>query len=209
MSDDVEVKDEAQNERLPGKRSSKNSRYMFILVFVMIGMFGFAYANAKWFVIFCERIGVLSTSPTAVAVDGPGGERAPGHELKVYFSAYVNDDLPISFSVKNRTQKSNVNKWQTNDYRFTNLSNDTIYFKPVHDIFPTKAGIAETLELSRCFCFDLQKLEPRQSYSLPVTYLFNDTLGDDVKIIKMSYSLHPSTKEEYEASLAAKPKEAP
>lgn len=196
---------EVTNERLPGKvrPSGRRSNLMLagLLLFVC-GMFGFAYANAEFFVMICQRVGLIAPDAaslqTAAVTDRPAGR-----PLEVYFSANVANGLPIAFTVDKRFQKTNVNAPQINDYRFTNLSRETIYFRPVHDVYPTKAGLTGTLELLKCFCFDEQMIEPGQSYTLPVEYIFNETLPDNVHVIRMNYTLFPSTRQAYEASLAA------
>lgn len=200
----------AASERIPGRedlptRTRRNTRYGIILSAVVAGMFLFAYANAEFFVMLCERAGILTARQTQVSDSGIDGTL--GRDLDVHFTAMVNDGLPLSFSMVHRTQKTRVNGWQINDYRFTNLSNQTIYFKPVHDVFPTKAGLAQTLELRKCFCFDLQKIGPGESYTLPIEYRFNDSLPNGVSVIKMSYTLFPSTQKDYEAAQAAAEKE--
>lgn len=165
------------------------------------GMFVFAYANAALFVRVCERIGLISASPSSVR--GEIVEDSKGRPLQVYFSAAVNDTLPINFSVENSIQKTTQRGRSENLYRFVNLSSETIYFRPVHDVAPIDAGKPEILTLEKCFCFDLQKIEPYQSYTLPVVYSFGDKLDPDTEIISMRYSLFRATKADYDAAIEA------
>ena len=123
--------------------------------------------------------------------------------MDVACSAHRADNLPLAFSVDNKYQKINLGRAKINDYYFRNLSNETIYFRPVHDINPLEAGKEEILILEKCFCFSEQKLEPGQRYTLPVKYTFTKELPDNIYNIKMSYTLFPSTEEQYEASQEA------
>lgn len=190
------------NERIPSAFTvARRTRvYLGVLAFVALGMFGFAYANAKYFVILCQRIGLLTTAPNQIRSTIPEGEA--GRPLDVYFTAHVNDNLPIAFSVKNAFQKTAIGTAAINDYTFTNLSSNTIYFRPVHDVAPMRAGDEGTLILEQCFCFTEQKILPGQKYSLPVKYTFTNKLKSDVEVINMSYTLFLSTKEAYERSQA-------
>ncbi len=191
------------SDQLPGTaKRQRATKHLLILSAVAIGMFIFAYVNAEFFVMLCQKAGLLATPPSDVRVEAVDG-RQPGRDLQVFFTAKVNDDLPIAFSVENSFQKSQVNVANENWYRFSNLSNDTLYIRPIHDVYPTKAGLEGTMELLKCFCFDEQKLEPGQSYKMPVQYVFNDNLEEKVGTITMSYTITPSTKEQYEASLIA------
>ena len=191
------------DERLPGRNGGKRTG-LFVggLFAVAAGMFVFAYANSEFFVMLCQSAGLLATDPNAtraaIVEDGEAGR-----EMDVYFSAHVADNLPIAFSVDNKYQKINLGRAKINDYYFRNLSNETIYFRPVHDINPLEAGKEEILILEKCFCFSEQKLEPGQRYTLPVKYTFTKELPDNIYNIKMSYTLFPSTEEQYEASQEA------
>lgn len=192
------------NERIPSAsplQSRRLRRYLVVLAFVAVGMFGFAYANAKYFVMFCQRIGLLTTPPNQVRATI--GEAAPGRPLDVYFTAHVNDNLPISFAVEKAFQRTTTGVATINDYKFVNLSNETIYFRPVHDVAPMRAGDEGTMILEQCFCFTEQKILPGQRYSLPVKYTFTEKLDERTEVVNMSYTLFRSTKEAYERSQAA------
>ena len=201
---------DAPNERLPGgeerlpsaRPGAKRYLHLAILSAVVLGMFGFAYANAEFFVMICQKAGLIAEDPTSLRRTIVEDE-VPGRPLEVYFSANVGDNLPIAFSVDNSFQRTNQGKRAINDYRFTNLSDRTIYFRPVHDVAPMQAGRDNVLELEKCFCFELQKIEPRESYSLPVVYRFSDKLEERTRVIRMNYTLFESTKEAYDAAQAA------
>ena len=104
----------------------------------------------------------------------------------------------MAFSVKQRVQDIHVGERAMNEYTFTNLSKDTLYFRPVHDLEPREAGFEDTMTLEKCFCFEEQKIEPRQTYVLPVIYRFGPKLDPATDTVTMSYTLFPSTKERYD-----------
>ncbi|MBI1289989.1 hypothetical protein GC173_01925 [bacterium] len=190
------------DERVPGQsRSRQNTRYLAILLVLAVGMFGFAFANAEFFVTICRRVGLLAESPTALRGDASG--QKIGRPVDVYFSATTADNLPIVFTVKNRMQKTHIGERMINDYRFVNTSGETIYFKPVHDVYPMAAGAEDSLILEACFCFTQQKIGPFETLNMPVIYTFTDKVESDVEVLKMAYTLHLSDKASYEAAQAA------
>jgi cytochrome c oxidase assembly protein subunit 11 len=188
------------DERLPdtAARGRRMQRQLFVLLLLGGGMFGFAFANSRFFYRLCEAIGVVAARPEDVR--GTISETADGRPLDVYFDAAVNDNLPLSFRAKESYQRIKQGGRAMNEYTFVNLSQKTIYFRPVHDIAPTEAGAKDILVLEKCFCFDEQKIEPGQQYTLPVVYSFGEKLSADVRVINMRYSLFWSTKERYEES---------
>ncbi len=175
--------------------------WLALLSVIVAGMFGFAYANAEFFTLICQKIGLYGATANQLKTDPAPDGRVEGHPVDVYFTATVADGLPLAFSVKERFQKTRLNARTLNEYRFTNLADRTIYFRPVHDVQPTRANNVDTLELTKCFCFDLQKIDAGQSYMLPVEYTFTDVL-DGTRVLTMNYTLFPSTKADYEKSLA-------
>lgn len=173
-------------------------RFLAILLAVGVGMFAFAFANAPLFVMICQKIGLLppALSEAKPAVDAPN----PNRPLSIYFLANSNG-MPIVFTSKDRVQDLSVGARGMNDYRFVNMTNETIYFRPVHDVSPRSAGHESIMTLEKCFCFDVQRIGPREEYVLPVVYRFGEKLEADVTQITMAYTLFPSTKEDYEESL--------
>ncbi len=184
------------NERLPRQRK-KATMYLWALIILVGGMFGFAYANSEFFIMICQKAGLLSTPPEQLRAEAVASEEI-GRPLDVYFSANVNDGLPVSLRVEDRYQKAHVGETKIMDYHFTNLTNRKLYFRPVHDVYPIQAGKPDVMLLTKCFCFDMQKIEPNQTYSLPVEYTFTDKLEEDTRTIRMNYSLFPATKAAYE-----------
>lgn len=188
------------SERRPDHVAAARSRRSLILLSALgIGMFGFAYANVPYFYKVCRAIGVLppELGEAKTAVDTPDA----GRPLEVYWMANAGD-MPIAFSVKNRVQDTTVGSREMNEYRFVNLTKETIYFRPVHDVSPMEAGKESILTLEKCFCFDVQKILPAQEYVLPVIYRFGEDLNPATRTITMSYTLFPSTKEQYDAFMA-------
>lgn len=190
------------NENVPGGSHSRKTALLMVFILTLLaGMFGFVYANARFFVVLCQKVGLLAESP--MAIKGNIEDLPLGREMEIYFSAHVNDGMPIVFSVDRRMQKARLNQKVMNEYRFVNTSNQTLYFQPIHDVYPMQAGSEETMILEQCFCFTQQKLEPFQSYTMPVVYTFTENLEDSTHVIKMTYSLAPSDKQAYETSMKA------
>jgi cytochrome c oxidase assembly protein subunit 11 len=185
------------DERLPGARKSAKGMWLTALALLVGGMFAFAYLNAEFFIMLCQKVGILEPNPSSLR--GTIADATPGRPIDVYFSANVGDGLPIAFTATRSFQKTRLNERTMNDYKFVNLSNQEIYFRPVHSVSPFRAGREEVLILEKCFCFDEQKIGPGETYILPIVYSFSDKLEDNVHVIQMNYTLFQSTREAYDA----------
>ncbi len=167
---------------MPENKKS-NFKMVLILVGVVIGMFVFAYFNVPLFKLYCQKVGI-ALSPNAKA---SGELKSNGRQITVLFTGVVAGKLPVAFNAKDSFQKIVLGKPSKNEYHFVNLSNDTIYFRPVHSVLPQDA--ATKLTLTKCFCFDGQTILPHQEYTLPVIYSFSSDLDSDVENVTMHYTL--------------------
>lgn len=177
-----------QETEVKQPKKKKNLRLFLILAGLGIFMFVFAFINVPLFRMYCQKVGI------AIAPNSKAGshQKSSGREVTVMFTSVVANNAPILFKPKDSFQTIKLGETFKNEYRFMNLSNDTIYFRPVHSVLPEDA--ATKLTLSKCFCFDDQVILPHQEYILPVLYSFKADLDSEVENITMHYTLFPKEK---------------
>ena len=183
--------DEAE-ERAERLKVSRNGKLLVILVLLGFGMFGFAFANIPLFSLICEKLG-FSQNPNSAKVGLEEG--VSDRKAQVLFMGNVIGTLPISFRPDNITMTVKLGEQNLNDYYFTNMADRTVYFRPVHSIRPTEAAVK--FNLSKCFCFDDQKLAPRQKVSLPVVFKLSTELPEDVGTVTLNYTLFEISEKDY------------
>jgi len=157
------------------------------LVFGAFGvlMFAFAFANVPAFKLFCQKLGFgLSPNNTEANVTDA---KTTGREVEVLFMGVVAGGAPIVFEGIEPTKEVQLGKQTETAYRFVNLSNDTIRFRPVHSILPE--GAATRFALKKCFCFDDQTLLPRQEVTMPVVFSIAPDLDSNVERVTLNYTL--------------------
>lgn len=165
---------------------SKNKKLGMALGGVGVLMFGFAFANVPAFKLFCSRLGFgLSPNNTQAGTTVKGV--AANREVEVLFMGIVAGGAPIGFEPVEATKDVHLGQQARNSYRFVNLSNDTIRFRPVHSILPEAA--ATRFSLKKCFCFDDQTLLPRQEVELPVVFSIAPDLDSSVSQVTLNYTL--------------------
>ncbi len=169
-------------------------------------MFTFAYANVPLFQLFCARFGLSGSGKAALkgealAPGGPGtrgGIVTPmssttgdilGREIRVKFMGVAGTGLPVRFGPSTPALAIHPGKPVRLTYRFTNMSDDSVYFRAVHSIVPVEA--AREFQLIQCFCFEDQALAPRETRDLPVYFALSPRFPPDVNEIILNYSLFP------------------
>ena len=103
------------------------------------------------------------------------------------FMGVVAGSAPIGFEAVEPIKTVHTGEETKTSYRFVNLSNDTIRFRPVHSILPEGAAIR--FSLKKCFCFDDQTLLPKQEVTMPVIFLLASDLDSNIEQVTLSYTL--------------------
>lgn len=171
----------------------KNKKILLILVCVGFVMFLFAFANVPIFGMLCKAVGIQVNPLSKQSVSTQETDRT----VKMIFIGTTTGDIPLQVSPVQITQTATLGKITTNDYRFVNLSDRWVYFYPVHNLQPI--ATADMIDLSKCFCFNPQKIAPGAKVTLPVVYVVSSDLPEKYTNLTMNYSMFELTKEDYEA----------
>lgn len=177
---------------LPKKLS--NGALAFSLAAVVLVMFAFAYANVPLFKMFCSRFGLFGSGKAAYrgailpAMSSSTGDIL-ARKISVQFMGVSESGLPVRFSPSTPSVTIHPGKPVHIEYTFTNMSDDSVYFRAVHSIVPMEA--AREFQLIQCFCFDDQTLGPRESRKLPVYFALSPRFPANVGEITLNYSLFP------------------
>jgi cytochrome c oxidase assembly protein subunit 11 len=174
------------------KRPS-NALLGFALAGGVLVMFSVAYANVPLFKMFCQRFGLGGTAKAGSkeatwqqsSSTGPMAVR----DIQVKFMGVVGSGLPVRFGPSDPVITAKIGKPVHLLYTFTNMSDDSVFFRAVHSIAPVEA--AREFQLMQCFCFDDQSLAPRQTVKLPVYFALSPRTPSNVHEVILSYSLFP------------------
>ena len=162
------------------------------LAVMVLLMFSFAYANVPLFRLFCERFGLGDA--------GKAGTRGPerissatgdilDRDIQVKFMGVAATGLPVRFGPSTPLVHVTPGKPVHLSYTFTNMSDDSVFFRAVHSIAPQKA--AREFQLIQCFCFEDQSLGPRETRVLPVYFALSPRTPTSVNEVQLSYTLFP------------------
>ena len=180
----------------PGRRFSNGALAAGMAVVVAV-MFGFAYSNVPLFKLFCARFG-LGGAGKAAYQGSPWGEPATlssatepieNRDIQVKFMGVSATGLPIRFSPSVPLVHTIPGRPVHLEYTFTNMSDDSVFFRAVHSIAPVEA--AREFQLIQCFCFEDQALGPRETRVLPVYFALSPRVPLSVNEVQLNYTLFP------------------
>jgi cytochrome c oxidase assembly protein subunit 11 len=164
-------------------RQFSNLKLLLVFSSVVFAMSAFAYVNVPLFKMYCQKVGI-AISPNAKS---SAAQNPTDREVTILFTGVVAGNMPMAFKADRAFETIHLGESSKTQYHFVNLSDDTIYFRPVHSVLPEKA--AAKLTLTKCFCFDDQTILPHQSYSMPVVFSFASDLSPEIERITFHYTL--------------------
>jgi cytochrome c oxidase assembly protein Cox11 len=162
--------------------------------------------------LFCAATGFGGTTQRADAATGAVGNRV----VTVRFTTDVAPGLPWRFEPEQSEARVRLGEEKLVFFSAENLTDKPIVGHATFNVTPTKAGIY--FDKIQCFCFDEERLGPRQKIDMPVDFFVDPKLADnpdtrEVGSITLSYTFFRSADPEgakdlsrFSASAAPDPK---
>ena len=160
--------------------AQKNNRMATIVVSVVFGMVGLAYASVPLYDLFCKVTGYGGTTQRAEMFDAQAIDR----DMNVRFSANVHRDMPWDFKPQQNSQKLKVGEQGLAYFEAHNPTNQTIVGTATYNVAPHKAGLY--FSKIECFCFTEQVLKPGETVVMPVVYFIDPLIEEDINLTEVT-----------------------
>lgn len=184
-----------------GESRPSNGRVIARLMFIVVGMFGFGFAMVPLYDVFCEVTGLNGkTSGEAIVADNLQVDTS--RAIEVEFVANLNAGMPWEFKPLQHSVTVHPGEPTRIEYVAVNRTNRVITGQAVPSVAPGQA--AEYFQKTECFCFTEQKLEPGEEKRMPVIFVVDPALPEEVSQLALSYTffVKPSGAADKTASLA-------
>jgi cytochrome c oxidase assembly protein subunit 11 len=179
---------------------SSNTRVIGRLLFVVVGMFGFGFALVPLYDVFCDITGLNGKTGDRLALSD-AVQVDTSREVEVEFLASLNANMPWEFKPMQHSIKVHPGQPTRVDYVAVNKTDRAITGQAVPSVAPGLA--AEYFQKTECFCFTEQKLEPGERKQMPVIFVVDPDLPEDISQLALSYTFFtkPSGAQHTTASL--------
>ena len=173
-------------------RKQRANGTLSIVLTVVAGMLGLAFAGEPLYRTFCQVTGYGGTTKRA---EKAPVEKTSDRVITVRFDANVNRELPWRFHPVQREVKVRPGEEKLAFYEATNLSDKPIVGTAVFNVSPYKVGTY--FNKVQCFCFTEQVLKPGETASMPVSFFVDPDIDSDpdaadVTTITLSYTFYPA-----------------
>ena len=158
-----------------------NGRTAAVLLTVVVGSLLFVSVQPRLYKAFCEWTGLYDIDRAEQVT----GLTVPGRPVTLEFDANSHDN-GLSFRPETASLAVKTGEIVQVLYRVENLRNTTVIGQAVPSYGPQHAGgYVKKLD---CFCFKQQTFAPHEVREMPVVFVVDRKLPDDVTTVTLSYT---------------------
>jgi cytochrome c oxidase assembly protein subunit 11 len=160
-----------------------NRQTLVKLLVVAALMFGFGFALAPFYRAICDALGLNSVIKSD-AFTNSGVD--PTRFLTVELDANLRSDLPWAFTPLEKSVRIHPGELVQVTYEIRNHSSRPVTGQAIPSYGPQLA--ARHFKKLECFCFTQQTLAPGEVKRMPVTFVIDRELPQDVNTVTLSYT---------------------
>ena len=155
------------------------------MVAIALVAFCFSFALVPLYRIACEQVFGIRLERGASDAKASASPAA-ARWVTVEFDGGVNSKLPWEFRPGQLTMQVQPGEAYETVYYAHNTSADVVVGSAVPSVAPARASAY--FNKTECFCFTAQTLQAGEAREMPVRFIVDPNLPDDVKTITLSYT---------------------
>jgi len=149
-------------------------------------MFGFGFALVPLYNVFCDITGINGKTGR-IELEAALSQKVDEERLvTVEFVASVNSDLPWEFRPVTRRVKVHPGEVTEVHYFARNKIDKMVTGQAIPSLAPGLA--AKYFNKTECFCFTRQILQPNESKDMPLRFIVDPQLPEEVRTVSLSYT---------------------
>lgn len=169
-------------------RATANSKVVKRLTVAAIAMFGFGFALVPLYDVFCDITGINGKTGR-IELEAALGQKVDEDRLvTVEFLATVHSELPWEFKPMVRRITVHPGEVTEVNYYAENKTDELVTGQAVPSLAPGLA--AKYFNKTECFCFTRQSLGPGEGKEMPLRFVVDPGLPDDVRTVSLSYTFY-------------------
>jgi len=158
----------------------------FHLIVIPIAMFGFGYLMVPIYNIFCDITGLNGKTGSISQAEANVLDVDPDRRVRVEFISALNQNAQWDFYPDVKSRKVIPGKTYTTTYTAANRLDQDMVGQSVPSVAPAQA--ATYFNKTECFCFVRQSFEPHESRQMPLVFVVDPKLPDDINTLTLSYT---------------------
>ncbi len=170
-----------------------NKRVVRKILLIVVGMFAFGYvALPQLYNLICDSFG-LNGQAEQVSKAAAGEVKVDkSRTVTVAFSSIVNSRLPWGFEPQVKEIQLHPGELKKVNYIARNLSGSDVVGQAIYSVTPVEA--ARYFKKTECFCYTQQTLKSGESKDMPVLFMLEPDLPENIKTVTLSYTFFRADK---------------
>lgn len=165
--------------------NANNSKVVRNLLFVVIAMFGFGFALVPLYDTFCYLTG-LNGKTDDEAYSGDIMHVDNTRNIKVEFVTSLNESMPWEFKPMQTSVNVHPGEPKKIGFIVKNLTDKDMIGQAIPSVAPGLA--ASYFKKTECFCFTEQVLKAGEEKEMPVVFIVDPSIDEDIREITLSYT---------------------
>lgn len=183
----------------PNKNNDVDKKVIRNLLIVVVAMFGFGFALVPLYDTFCSLTGLNGkTSGDAYTGDNLAIDKT--RNIKVEFVTSLNENMPWQFKALQENVTVHPGEATKVSFVAKNLTDKDMIGQAIPSVTPGQA--ASYFMKTECFCFTQQTLKAGEEKEMPVIFIIDPSIDEDVREITLSYTffIKPGSEDAQQAS---------
>lgn len=172
------------------ERQQANRRVVKRLGLSAVLMFGFGFALVPLYDVFCDITGINGKTGRIEQEAALSQEIDENRLVTVEFLATVNSKLPWEFKPMIRRIKVHPGEVTEVNYFARNKTDRLVAGQAIPSLAPGLA--AKYFNKTECFCFSRQTLQPGESKEMPLRFVVDPQLPEEIRTVSLSYTFFPA-----------------
>jgi cytochrome c oxidase assembly protein subunit 11 len=178
------------------QKKGSNKKVIIPLVTYALLMFGLGFAMVPLYEKFCEITGIKDTAVRKTIQDYAINKN---RLIRVEFDATINQELAFEFRPMTTSVDVNPGEIKEVNYFVKNNSDRDIVAQAIPSVTPVFA--TTHLNKIECFCFAQQELKAGEEKIMPLRFVLDDGLPDDIPTVTLSYTFMDINREKLQNNL--------
>jgi cytochrome c oxidase assembly protein subunit 11 len=167
-------------------RAAANQKVVKRLGIAAVLMFGFGFALVPLYDVFCEITGLNGKTGRIELEEALSQAVDEDRLVTVEFLGTVHSDLPWEFRPMIRRIKVHPGEVTEVNYYAMNKTDNIVAGQAVPSLAPGLA--AKYFNKTECFCFTRQSLGPGEAKEMPLRFVVDPALPENVRTVSLSYT---------------------
>jgi cytochrome c oxidase assembly protein subunit 11 len=175
-------------------RKQANQRTVKRLGIAAVAMFGFGFALVPLYDVFCDITGINGKTGRIELEEALSQQVDEDRLVTVEFLATVHSDLPWEFRPVVKKIRVHPGEVTEVNYLARNMTDNLVAGQAVPSLAPGLA--AKYFNKTECFCFTRQTLGPGESKEMPLRFVVDPALPENVRTVSLSYTFYEAKADE-------------